>query len=85
MDAKSVMQREWDNVVATADKALAEVNRVQGGYKGGLEEDVKKFRVDVVKFREDFEANGPTVPGTLPLEVNVLPWSLCLCYVSLLS
>ncbi len=69
MDAKSVMQREWDALVINADKTLAEVNRVQGNYKSGLEEDVRRFRVDVVRFREDFDANGPSVPGTQPVEV----------------
>jgi len=68
MDAKSVMQREWDALVINADKTLAEVNRVQGNYKSGLEEDVRRFRVDVVRFREDFDANGPSVPGTQPVE-----------------
>ena len=50
MDAKSAMQREWETLVVTADRTLAEVNRVQGNYKYGLEDDVRRFRVDVVCF-----------------------------------
>jgi hypothetical protein len=31
---------------------------------------VKLFNVDVVQFRNDFEANGPMVPGLPPYEAN---------------
>lgn len=41
---------------------------VQVAFKRTLLQDVKLFVVDAVAFRQDWEANGPTVPGLDPMD-----------------
>ena len=43
---------------------------MQSGFRRGLVRNVKMFVVDVVQFRNDFEGNGPMVPGIAPMEAN---------------
>lgn len=45
-------------------------NGLQVGFKKTLLQDVKAFVVDAVGFRQDWEANGPTVPGLDPTDAS---------------
>ncbi len=40
------------------------------GFKSTLLQDVKLFVADAVAFRQDWEANGPTVPGLDPMDAT---------------
>ena len=43
---------------------------LQVGFKRTLLQDVKLFVVDAVAFRQDWDANGPTVPGLDPMDAT---------------
>ncbi|PSC73956.1 flagellar outer dynein arm heavy chain gamma [Micractinium conductrix] len=43
---------------------------LQVGFKRTLLQDVRLFVVDAVAFRQDWEANGPTVPGLDPMDAT---------------
>src|SRR5687768_6583213 len=47
---------------------MTKVQEVQGNFKEHLQEEVKKFKMHVAKFRQDYEVNGPTVKGVAPAE-----------------
>lgn len=42
----------------------------QVGFKKTLLQEVKAFVLDAVSFRQDWEANGPTVPGLDPMDAT---------------
>eukprot|EP00462_Mataza_sp_D1_P017376 CAMPEP_0175163132 /NCGR_PEP_ID=MMETSP0087-20121206/25561_1 /TAXON_ID=136419 /ORGANISM="Unknown Unknown, Strain D1" /LENGTH=4572 /DNA_ID=CAMNT_0016451765 /DNA_START=103 /DNA_END=13822 /DNA_ORIENTATION=+ len=68
MDAKSVLKTQWSTILVEADKAMIEVNKVQAPFKTDLIMKVVQFQKDVVAFKEDYDSNGPMVPGTTPAE-----------------
>jgi dynein heavy chain len=68
MDAKSVLTKQWSNILATADVVMARVSDVAPGFKEDLVKSVEEFQVAVVSFREDYMLNGPMVAGTPPME-----------------
>lgn len=41
---------------------------LQSNFKKDLMRNVKQFVMDVMSFRNDWEANGPTVPGITPMQ-----------------
>ena len=51
-------------------RATLPSHRPQVGFKRTLLQEVKLFVVDAVAFRQDWEANGPTVPGLDPMDAT---------------
>ena len=68
MDARSVLKRNWENLVREADTRQKELQHKQGAFLTELKEDVKYFVGDIQKFRQDYEKNGPMVPQIAPKE-----------------
>jgi hypothetical protein len=44
------------------------LSKLQVGFKRDLIREVKVFVIDAVAFREDWEKNGPAVPGLIPVQ-----------------
>ncbi|KAL4452763.1 hypothetical protein ABPG75_008425, partial [Micractinium tetrahymenae] len=58
----------WRKLKKLAADVADNLATVQVGFKRTLLQDVKLFVVDAVAFRQDWEANGPTVPGLSPMD-----------------
>jgi dynein heavy chain len=68
MDAKSVLTKQWEEMLALSESIMVTVNEVAPGYKVDLIESVSAFQVAVKTFRADYDVNGPMVKGTAPKE-----------------
>ena len=60
----------WKKLKNVANEVTEKLRATQGGFRKGLMRSVRMFAIDVVQFRNDFEANGPMVPGIAPAEAN---------------
>jgi len=58
----------WKKLKKISDEMTERLRSMQSGFRQGLVRNVKMFSVDVVQFRNDFEANGPGVPGLPPMD-----------------
>lgn len=58
----------WKKLKKISDDMTERLRSMQSGFRQGLVKNVKIFAVDVVQFRNDFEANGPKVPGLPPMD-----------------
>jgi len=58
----------WKKLRKLATDVADTLSRLQVGFKRELMKEVKLFIVDVCSFRQDFETNGPMVPGLDPME-----------------
>jgi dynein heavy chain len=58
----------WKKLKKISDDMTERLRAMQSGFRQGLVRNVKMFSVDVVQFRNDFEANGPGVPGLPPMD-----------------
>ena len=70
LDTVGDLMYEWSKLKKLADSITDKLRNVQTGFRKGLVRNVKMFNVDVIQFRNDFEANGPNVPGLPPLEAS---------------
>ena len=70
LDTVGDLMYEWSKLKKLADSITDKLRNMQTGFRKGLVRNVKMFNVDVIQFRNDFEANGPNVPGLPPLEAS---------------
>ena len=68
MDAKSILEKDWTQLVAFAETIRNELQGQQAEFKKSLISGVNVLVVDVEDFRKNFEKNGPMVPGIEPKE-----------------
>lgn len=68
MDAKSVLTKQWNEMLVLSESIMVTVNDVAPGYKIDLIESVAAFQIAVKSFRADYDVNGPMVRGTPPKE-----------------
>ena len=64
----SELQYAWKKLKKQADDVGDGLVSLQSNFKKDLVRNVKQFVVDVMSFRNDWEANGPTVPGITPMQ-----------------
>ena len=64
----SELRAGWGKMKKVAVQVGDDLSRLQVGFKRELISEVKVFVVDAQEFRDDFERNGPTVPGLDPPE-----------------
>ena len=69
-DTLGDLRFSWKKLKKISDDLTTQLRNMQGGFRKGLMRNVKMFVVDVTQFRNDFEANGPMVPGIAPAEAN---------------
>ena len=67
-DMLSILRSNWDKVVSRGEVVTDTIASLQVGFRSQLLTNVKEFKIDVAKFREDFDANGPMVQGISPQE-----------------
>ena len=70
LDVVGDLTYSWKKLKTLSDTITDKLRSMQTGFRKGLVRNVKMFNVDVIQFRNDFEANGPGVPGLPPLEAN---------------
>ena len=58
----------WKKLKKLSQDVTDNLGRLQVGFKRRLVKEVKAFVNDAKTFRNDFEANGPMVPGLAPME-----------------
>lgn len=68
MDAKSVLTKQWSDILTVSAKVMTRINEVAPGFKTDLITSVEDFQVAVKTFRKDYDDNGPMVSGTVPKE-----------------
>ena len=59
----SDLRYSWRKTLQVSNEMNAQMADLQIGFKRDLMRNVKDLVADVAKFRIDFEANGPMVPG----------------------
>ena len=69
-DTLGDLRFSWKKLKKVSDELTDKLRGMQSGFRKGLVRNVKMFNVDVIQFRNDFEANGPNVPGLPPLEAS---------------
>jgi len=70
MDAKSVLRTQWQSILSMSGQVMSNVNGLQGGFKQDLLDNVKLFKQDVKRFRQDYELNGPMARSMDPNDPN---------------
>lgn len=68
MDASSILDKDWGNLVTESISKRNDLQGEQAGFKKDLIEGINVLVVDVQDFRKNFEKNGPMVPGIDPRE-----------------
>lgn len=68
VDAVAELRYRWKNLVALANETNEKISQLQGGFKRDLIKAVKQFKIDVTSFSNDYDSNGPNVPGIKPTE-----------------
>ena len=68
LDTVSDMTYSWKKVNKLATDVGENLGRLQVGFKKELVSEVKMFVSDAASFRQDWESNGPMVPGLEPME-----------------
>ena len=68
MDAKSILEKDWNQLVSFAETIRNELQGQQAEFKKSLIQGINFLIVDVDEFRKNFEKNGPMVPGIEPKE-----------------
>lgn len=66
MDARSMLKRNWDALIAQAEIKGKELQQKQAIYLKKLKQNIKDFVKDVTDFRKEYEKNGPMVEGIKP-------------------
>eukprot|EP00966_Prymnesium_polylepis_P108303 2506981-Prymnesium_polylepis.2 len=69
-DAVTDLPYSWKKLKKESDAITESLREKQKGFRKGLVRNVRMFVVDVIQFRNDFEANGPGVPGLPPMDAN---------------
>lgn len=68
LDAVADLRDGWKKLKKLSQDVTDNLGRLQVGFKRRLLKEVKAFVNDAKTFRNDFEANGPMVPGLAPME-----------------
>lgn len=68
MDAKSILEKRWKELVQLAETTRNSLHGQQARFKKTLIEGIRHLIVDVQELRKDFEENGPMVTGIAPRE-----------------
>lgn len=68
MDAKSILEKRWKELVQLAEITRNSLHGQQARFKKTLIEGIRHLIVDVQELRKDFEENGPMVTGIAPRE-----------------
>jgi dynein heavy chain len=68
MDPNQILQKDWGNIVTTANSVRNSLQQKQADFKFGLVDGINKLKIDVIKFKQDFDQNGPMVKGIEPKE-----------------
>lgn len=68
MDPNQILQKDWGSIVAQATQVRNDLQQRQANFKYNLVDGINKLKVDVVKFKDDFDQNGPMVKGIEPKE-----------------
>ena len=68
LDSVGDLRYGWRKLRKLAQDVTDNLGRLQVGFKRTLVKEVKVFTNDAKSFRNDFEANGPMVPGLEPME-----------------
>eukprot|EP00327_Prymnesium_parvum_P015479 CAMPEP_0113272674 /NCGR_PEP_ID=MMETSP0008_2-20120614/23450_1 /TAXON_ID=97485 /ORGANISM="Prymnesium parvum" /LENGTH=4484 /DNA_ID=CAMNT_0000122153 /DNA_START=48 /DNA_END=13502 /DNA_ORIENTATION=+ /assembly_acc=CAM_ASM_000153 len=69
-DAVTDLPYSWRKLKKESDSITEGLRDKQKAFRKGLVRNVRMFTVDVIQFRNDFEANGPGVPGLPPMDAN---------------
>ena len=68
MDAKSILEKRWRELVSLSESTRNSLHTQQAKFKKTLINGIKHLIVDVEDLRKNFEENGPMVPGIAPRE-----------------
>eukprot|EP00899_Mesostigma_viride_P009796 jgi/Mesvir1/18818/Mv04309-RA.2 len=68
IDQVGDLRYSWKKLRKLANDVSDNLARLQVGFKRELIKEVKSFVVDVSSFRQDFDSNGPMVPGLAPMD-----------------
>lgn len=66
IDKKTVLRNNWKKLLKLSEQRTDELSKTQRNFKRQLLKDIKEFKVDVERFREEFLTNGPMVDGIAP-------------------
>ncbi|KAG8468097.1 hypothetical protein KFE25_007149 [Diacronema lutheri] len=69
-DIVTDLRYSWKKLKKLAGDLQEHLSQMQAPFKKNLVRNIKLFVVDVIQFRNDFEANGPMVPGVAPMEAD---------------
>ena len=69
-DTVGDLQFTWKKLKSLADSVGDGLVKLQGQFKKELLKNVKTFVGEVLSYRNDWEAHGPTVPGITPMQGN---------------
>lgn len=67
-DPNAIIDKEWKQLVTDAGEVRDELMVRQAGFKKDLIIGIQNLTQDVKEFRENFDLNGPAVPGIAPRE-----------------
>ena len=62
-DKKTVLRANWKKLLKASELRTEELSKTQTKFKRQLLKDIKEFKNDVDRFKEDFALNGPLVDG----------------------
>ena len=65
-DQKSVIRSTWRKLVLKSMNVMDKLRDASGGFRTNLNKGITEFKVDLERFRNDFESHGPIVPGIAP-------------------
>lgn len=68
MDAKSVLEKDWKDLVVQAEQTRTQLKTQQSEFKKTLITGIRNLVVDVQEFRKNFMKKGPMVTGITPNE-----------------
>jgi len=69
-DVVTDLRYSWKKLKKLASDLQEHLSQMQAPFRKNLVRNIKLFAVDVIQFRNDFEANGPMVPGVAPMEAD---------------
>ncbi len=59
---------EWEKLRSSAQKLADDLGKVQKQFKRDLQSNIKILSADIRELAEDYNINGPQVPGIKPME-----------------
>eukprot|EP00936_MAST-01D_sp_MAST-1D-sp1_P000393 g393.t1 len=68
MDQQSVLRNSWRRLADRAEEVTDMLSDVQGKFKKSLMQDIKDFAEDSIKWKKNWELNGPMVPNIKPAD-----------------